>query len=107
MEIKGIRESCRSLNTAALSGYSRMMQRTEAAQAEKSTGAQDTVTLSADASFKSFLATEVRKFSAAGETEGASAERIASLRQQYAGDSCPVSGTDVAAAMLNSVFGRF
>ena len=60
--------------------------------------AADVVQISADAALKSklgaFAATLAR------EVGAVSAERMALLKEQYAGDRCPVSGAEVAAAMV-------
>ena len=58
----------------------------------------DVVQISADAVWKgklsAFSTVLVREIS------DVSAERIATLKQQYAGDDCPVSGADIANAMV-------
>lgn len=105
MEIKSIREAYQLRSAAALGGYGRMAQRTDSLQPEKETGTQDTVAFSANASFRARLDAEVKKYAAAEAPTAASAERIAALRTQYAGDSCPVSGSEIAAAVLGNVFG--
>ena len=62
------------------------------------TTVSDVVQISTDAAMKSRLGT----FAAAlvREMQNADPARIASLKQQYAGDNCPVSAVDVAAAMV-------
>lgn len=107
MEIKSIREAYQMRSAAALGGYNRMAQRTDSLTAEKETGAQDTVAFSANASFRARLDVEVKKYAAAEMPAAASAERIASLRTQYSGDSCPVSGAEIASAVLGGVFGAY
>ena len=66
----------------------------EASQA----GAADVIQISADAAFKgrisAFSAALVKELNAAGT------ERIALLKEQYAGDRCPITGADIAGAIL-------
>jgi hypothetical protein len=61
----------------------------------------DVVQISADAALKSKLSA----FSSvlAKEMNTVGAEHLARLKQQYAGESCPVTGRDVAGAILARV----
>jgi hypothetical protein len=65
--------------------------------AAKSTGA-DVLQISPDAALKSKLSS----FSSvlAKEMSAISTERIARLKQEYSGDRCPLSGADLAKAII-------
>jgi len=58
----------------------------------------DVVQISADAAYKGKL----NAFSAVlfKEMNAAGADRIARLKEKYAGDGCPVSGADIAGAII-------
>jgi len=60
--------------------------------------ATDVVQISTDAAMKSKLSTFAAAL--AKEIQATDPARIASLKQQYAGDNCPVAAASVAAAMI-------
>lgn len=73
----------------------------------KETTEGDIVKFSPEASFRSQLSAMAKGYAAeVKENEGTvSAQRISELKAQYEGDNCPVSGYDVARAVLNRVCG--
>lgn len=64
----------------------------------------DKVDLSSQAGFKAQLGAYAKIY-AAEASKPASPERINQLKQQYQGDACPVSGTDIASAVLKYTLG--
>jgi len=64
----------------------------------------DTIEISSKASFKSELNTYT-KASAAKNNAEVSDERIANLKQQYQGDSCPISSSDIATSIISGILG--
>ena len=72
--------------------------------AAASEGRVDKADFSSQASFKAQLGA-VAKTYAARASEPASAERISELKQQYQGDACPVSGVDIASAIMKYSIG--
>lgn len=64
----------------------------------------DKADFSSQASFKAQLGAYAKTY-AASSAEPASAERITQLKAQYQGDSCPVSGTDIASAIMKYSLG--
>ena len=76
---------------------------------ESSTMAADTrgtdkIDISAEASFKAELGKYAKTY-AAKSSEGTSKERIAELKQQYQGDSCPISSSDIASKIIAGILG--
>ena len=63
--------------------------------------AADVVQISADAAMKGRLSSFAAVL--AKELQSAGADRIARLKEQYAGDSCPVSNADVAASIVSRI----
>ena len=94
MEINGINNYLRISQPAAQRSIVRPAAETRA----------DKVAFSSEGSFKAQLGTYARAF-AAESGKAASAERINRLKQQYQGDSCPVSGADIASAVLKYSLG--
>lgn len=76
----------------------------EAAATQAAETRADKVDLSSGASFKAQLGAYAKTY-AAKSTEPASAERISELKRQYQGDACPVSGTDIACAVMKYSLG--
>lgn len=73
---------------------------------KKSENSKDTVNISAEASFKSKLNSEVKSYaSLASDFSSTSSARIESLKKAYSNDACPVSSIDIARAMSRSVCG--
>lgn len=104
MEISSVQNFYRMQNAQQVSRVKRPAEDSAAVSAAQSYETTDTVDLSADASFRSGLAASARTY-AAQSTQQASPERIAALKQAYAGDATPVSGKDIAGAMLHSALG--
>ncbi|MEA4894335.1 MAG: hypothetical protein VB064_03635 [Oscillospiraceae bacterium] len=76
----------------------------EAGEAAADTRGTDKIDISSEASFKADLGKYAKIYSAKG-TEKASAERITALKQQYQGDTCPISGSDIAAKIISGILG--
>ena len=104
MEISSVQNFYRMQNAQQVSRVKRPAEDTTAASASAQSYETDTVDLSADASFRAGLAASARSY-AAQSTQEASPERIAALKQAYAGDATPVSGRDIAGSMLRSALG--
>lgn len=102
MEISSIQNFYRMQNAATYGRVKHCAEETTAAAAQ--TRETDTVDLSSEASFRATLAASARSY-AAQSTQNASAERIAALKQAYAGDSVPVSGKDIASSVMRAAFG--
>lgn len=100
MEINGINNYLRISQPAA----QRSIARPAAESAPAAETRADKVAFSSEGSFKAQLGTYARAF-AAESGKAASAERINRLKQQYQGDSCPVSGADIASAVLKYSLG--
>lgn len=67
---------------------------------------KDTVNISAEATFKSKLNFEVKKYvNSAGDINGVSESRINDLKQAYSGDNCPISSLDIAQSITRAVCG--
>ena len=64
----------------------------------------DTIDISSEASFKAELSKQAKTY-AANNSEEVSSERIAQLKQQYQGDTCPISGSDIAAKIIAGILG--
>lgn len=67
--------------------------------------AADTVDISAEASFKAEMSKKARA-NAVNGSEKTSGARIAELKQKYQGDTCPVSGSDIAKKIIDCVLGQ-
>lgn len=97
-----------------IQNYYRLQNASDAGRAKKmSDGApsevlgsygKDEVAISSEASFKAALSTYA-KVCASQKKQEASVERIEELKAAYAGDSCPVAGRDIAAAVIKYTFG--
>ncbi len=96
MEINSIQNYYRLQNTS-LAG--RVKKTAEESGVSGSEYSSDTIAISRDASFKAAMSVAAKRYSAE-VTKEASAERITQLKNAYAGDNCPVSGREVAAAVL-------
>ena len=68
------------------------------------TSGTDTIDISSEASFKAELSRQAKTY-AAKNNEAASSERIAELKQQYQGDVCPISGSNIAAKIIAGILG--
>lgn len=67
----------------------------------------DTVSISSKGSFQSQINAEMKKYAnAAKEGYAISPERLEALKRQYQGDRTPVSGDDIAKAILQRVCGE-
>ena len=108
MEINSIQNShypINTNNTNNTNNISREKKTTEdSTTSHAETYGTDTVEISSNGSFKAELGT----YSKAYEThskQDASQERVEQLKVSYAGDNCPVSGTDIATAIMKYTFG--
>jgi len=64
----------------------------------------DTIDISAESSFKAELGKYAKTYSAK-IAEEASSEHISELKEQYQGDTCPISGSDIAAKIIAGILG--
>lgn len=102
MEISSVQNFYRTQNVAT---YGRVKRNTEETTAAATLNREtDTVDLSSEASFRATLAASARSY-AAQSTQSVSAERIAALKQTYAGDNVPVSGGDIASSIMRAALG--
>lgn len=102
MEINSVQNYYR-MQSAATAGNTRK------AADEGSTSAADNRTtdvidISAEANFKSELG-KYSKIYSANSKEVTSSERIAELKQKYQGDTCPISGSDIAGKIISGILG--
>ncbi len=102
MEISSVQNFYRMQNAAAYGRVKRGAEEATAAAAQ--TRETDTVNLSSEASFRATLAASARSY-AVQSTQSTSAERIAALKQAYAGDNVPVSGRDIASSVMRAALG--
>ena len=65
---------------------------------------KDEVEISPDASFKAQLSSCSKAY-AAEIKQDVSIKRIEELKEAYAADNCPISGRDIASAVLKYTFG--
>lgn len=103
MEINSIQNCYHQINTTTVGHEKKTAEDSTTSPTE--TYGTDTVEISHDGNFKSELGT----YSKAYEThskQDASQERIEQLKVSYAGDNCPVSGTDIATAIMKYTFGK-
>lgn len=105
MEIKGIQDIYK-VHTPSVQSTS--AQKTD----DASTGTrndnigQDTISISPKGSFQNKINAEIKKYAAAAQTDTKISEnRIQALKSKYYGDNCPVSGSDIASAMMVRVCG--
>ena len=104
MEIKSIYDIQKRL--AVPSSRSTHVKIEESISVRKEPVNLDTINISPNASFQSKLDMETKKYSAlAKQSPTTSSERISQIKAQYQGDCCPISGSDVASAILNQVYG--
>ena len=104
MEISSVQNYYRMQNAQQVSRVKRPTEDSTTAAVSTQNYEMDTVDISADACFRSSIAASARTY-AAQNTQQASAERIAALKQSYAGDNTLVSGKDIAASVMRSAFG--
>ncbi|WP_099205320.1 hypothetical protein [Scatolibacter rhodanostii] len=105
MEIKGIYETYHLHSTPIRTHAPQKAE--ESMSVKKNTDNVDIVNISPQGSFQSKIEAAMEKYSVAAKTRAeVSAERIADLKIKYQGDSCPVSGADVAAAILQKICGN-
>lgn len=102
MEIKPIANYYKTQATANLTNTKKTIEENGVPAADKR--GTDKIDISAEASFKAELGKYAKTYSAKS-TEEASPERIAELKQQYEGDSCPISGSDIAAKIISGILG--
>lgn len=102
MEIKPIANYYKTQATANSVGAKKTVEESSATAADSRV--IDKIDISAEASFKAELSKYAKTYSAKS-TEGASPERISELKQQYQGDTCPISGSDIAAKIISGILG--
>ncbi|MFB0920117.1 MAG: flagellar biosynthesis anti-sigma factor FlgM [Oscillospiraceae bacterium] len=102
MEIKPIQNYYKTQATANSANTKKTVEESSAPVAD--TRGADKIDISAEASFKAELGKYARTY-AARSTEEASTERISELKQQYQGDTCPISGSDIAAKIISGILG--
>ncbi len=67
----------------------------------------DTVSFSSEASFKSNLNSVMKDYAIQSKvTESVNHSKVDELKLKYSGDNCPVSGTEIADAMINKICGH-
>jgi len=76
----------------------------ESTYAPSETHGTDKINISSEASFKAELSTYA-KVSSSQNAQNVSAERIEKLKEAYKGDNTPVSGRDIASAIIKYTFG--
>ncbi len=103
MEINPIQNYYR-MQTATNSTNTKKAADEPIAAATDTTRGTDTIDISSQASFKAELSKYAKTY-AAKNSEGASSERIDALKQQYQGDSCPLSGSDIASRIIAGILG--
>ena len=64
----------------------------------------DTIDISSEASFKAELSKQAKTY-AAKSNEEVSSQRIAELKQKYQGDTCPISGSNIASKIIAGILG--
>ncbi|MFI3114680.1 MAG: hypothetical protein R3Y12_00890 [Clostridia bacterium] len=75
-------------------------------KAEKANSGHDTVNISSEATFKSNLSKEVKKYVAEENAIASSTSvKLDNLKQLYNGDNCPISSSDIASSIMKSVCG--
>ena len=103
MEIQGIHEIYQSNSARSTARQVKKPGENPSAAAD---GTMDTVEISREASFRARLSAESKQYTAAARAAATvPSERLEALKLQYQGDRCPVSGMDVARAILGRVCG--
>lgn len=102
MEISSIQNYYRSQAAASTSNVKKPGEENSIPATD--TRSADTIDISAEASFKAQLNKEAKTYAANSNTE-ISSERMSELKQQYQGDACPISGSDIAAKIIAGILG--
>lgn len=102
MEINSLQNYYRLQNTANTCRVKRNVEE-NTPSASESYGT-DKVAISSDASFKAELSSLAKTYSAQS-AKTASQERIEALKEAYREDNCPVSGRDIASAVMKYALG--
>ena len=102
MEINSIQNYYRTQAAANSTNTKKITEENSAAAAE--TRETDKIDISSEASFKAGLSKYAKIYSAKS-SEGASSERISELKEKYQGDSCPISGSDIASKIIAGILG--
>ena len=104
MDINGIHKIYQIQSKITQSGISPKV--SDSTQTTKNSQNNDKVQISSQGSFHAKLQAETKKYAAQVQHNTTlSADRIAQLKLKYQGDACPVSGEDVAKALLEKVCG--
>jgi len=102
MEINSIQNYYRTQAAANSTNAKKTSEENSASATE--THETDKIDISAEASFKAGLSKYAKTYSAKSSEE-ASSERISELKQKYQGDSCPISGSDIASKIIAGILG--
>lgn len=102
MDINGVQNYYRV--QSSMNAYKASRPNSEAAPSESVQQRTDKIDISSEASFKSQLGV-YSKACCAQSRQTASPERIAQLKEQYQGDSCPVGGRDIASSIMQYTLG--
>lgn len=102
MDINSVQNYYRIQSAVGTGRVSRPNAETAPAEVERSR--TDKIDISSEASFKAQLSAYAKSYSAQSN-QTASNERISQLKRQYQGDACPVSGRDIASAVMQYTLG--
>lgn len=98
IEMKGIHDIYQNRSVSTVNKASKMPEEKPASLA--ASGEQDVIQISSEATLKLQLDAET-KVCVQKMKEELSAERLEALKEKYAGESCPISGTETAKALIN------
>ena len=102
MEIKPIANYYKMQTTATSINAKKPVEETGAQVTE--TRGTDKIDISAEANFKAELSKQSKTY-AIKSNEEVSQARISELKLKYQGDSCPISGSDIAAKIISGILG--
>ena len=102
MEINSIQNYYRLQNSANTGRMKKVADESTFSPSESH--GKDKVNISSEGSFKAELSTYAKVYSSQNK-QNTSAERIEELKEAYKGDNCPVSGRDIASAIIKYTFG--
>lgn len=103
MDIKPIQHNYRLQNVANTGRVVKKAAEEFSGSASEMYG-KDKIAISSEASFKAELYSCAKAY-ACKNRQPVPEERIEELKKQYAGDNCPVSGHDIASAVIRNIFG--
>ena len=102
MEINSIQNYYRTQATANSTNAKKAVEETNIPATD--TRGTDKIDISSEASFKAELSKQAKTY-ASKSNEGIPSERISELKQQYQGDTCPISGSNIAAKIIAGILG--